>query len=824
MDEKITNADLSLRPGLTLSVHVRDTNGNPIAGAAGTLTVDPEAAGWNFAPIRAAADGQGMIEIKALPQGRYYTATIASRGFGSVQVEAPDAETHTPRFAFRDAVLPLADLEVAGQVLDTAGKPAPQARVTLTGGQPYKTDNTDADGRFAFYGLCNGTSSIYVENRSTNFQMEGQAAARAGDTNVVIRLHDVTENPRFPPAPVANRPNPARPAAVVVNGPMVTNYGRVLNSSGAPVSGVVLAIAPNNGMQPKATNDANGNFTIVWRIWNFGGMRTRRFIYVRDLERNLSASHEVDETTTNLELRLEPGLPLSVKLLDANGEPIRTATASMSIFTGTTFLPFDLGSQFTGRADENGLIEIQTLPRGLRYSLAINAKGYGFTNIEAQFADTQTNVLDFPAIMLHRTDRSLAGLVLGLDGKPVPEALVSLNGAGQRNTSTTTDAGGNFIFNSLVEGSVRLQANPPLLNTNIHRIGAALAEVGETNVVIRIGVDGGPQLEADALARRGVTNAAVRPATNAPTAAPQGPTMTTLVTALDPSGAPAAGVTLRLFPQGAVTNPDGDANGKTTISWHPKTYPTPLLVGRDLEHNQAAFLILDQMSTNVSLRLQEGFTLCGSVQDDKGAALGTATMALNIVRPGMGVSLQTVKVDQHGDFTISALPKGQDYTITASAPGFFASSNFLVQADQTQTARLQLLPIRIKGGDFPLEGRVVAPDGKPVAGAIVRAAGTGQPNGTASTDDNGHFLLRANEGLLRITASVLRNHPGGVFNPGTIEAHAGDTNLVVRLTALNSGGAAAPRAGAPSPASTPPLGPCQRKRSAQIAGRPLNDS
>jgi hypothetical protein len=345
------------------------------------------------------------------------------------------------------------------------------------------------------------------------------------------------------------------------------------------------------------------------------------------------------------------------------------------------------------------------------------------------------------------------------------------------------------------------------MHTNINRIGVALAEVGETNVIIRIGVDVGPQLEADALARRGLTNAGVRPATNAPAAPPAGPTMITLVNALDPSGAPAAGVTLSLLPTPAVTISDMDASGKTTISWHPKFYPTPLLIGRDLEHNQAAFLILDQMSTNVTLRLQEGFTLCGSVQDDKGAALGTASVALNIVRPGLGAFFQTVKVDEHGDFTISALLKGQDYTVTASAPGFFSSSNFLVQADQTQTARLQLLPIHIKGGDFPLEGMVVTPDGKPVAGAIVRAAGTGQPNGSATTDDSGHFVLRANEGTLHVTANVLRNHPGGVFNPRTIEAKAGETNLVVRLTALSGAGAAAPRPGAPSSTSSPPSAP-----------------
>ena len=306
---------MTLRAGLTLSVHVRDTKGNPIPNAIESLSVEAEDSAWNFAPIQTIADDQGLIEVKALPQGRYYTATITSRGFGSAKVEAPDVDTHTSHFEYPAAVLPLADLEVAGQVLDSDGNPAPKIRVTLTGVQPAKGTVTEADGRFAFYGLSAGTFRLYASNRATNGLMEGQAGARAGDTNLVIRLkRDIIEAQSPPEAPLANRPNSTNPEAFRVNGPMVTNYGRVLGPSGAPVSGVVLAIAPYNGMEPRTTNDEDGNFSIIWPKWNFAGKPTRRFLYVRDLEHDLSAGHEVDETSTNLELRLQPGLPLSVKV------------------------------------------------------------------------------------------------------------------------------------------------------------------------------------------------------------------------------------------------------------------------------------------------------------------------------------------------------------------------------------------------------------------------------------------------------------------------------------------------------------------------------
>ena len=313
----------------------------------------------------------------------------------------------------------------------------------------------------------------------------------------------------------------------------------------------------------------------------------------------------------------------------------------------------------------------------------------------------------------------------GLDGNPLPEAVVSLNGAGQRNTSTTTDAQGHFAFASLVDGSVRLQASGGPMNTNIHRIGVASALVGETNVVIRLGVDGGPQIEADALARRGITNAAVRPATNPSTAQP---TMTTSLTALDPSGAPVAGVSFWLSFPAAVAIPNTDASGKTTVLWHPKYQPTPTLVGRDLERNLAALLHPGPMSTNVDLRLQDGFTLSGSVQDGKGVPLRTATVALHIlVESGMNsVTIQTVKVDSQGAFTFPAMPRGQPYTVTASAPGFFSSSNFLVRAAWTQNVQPSIAADPDQGGGLSA-GRPRGFAGRLARGAGKRARGRDRP-------------------------------------------------------------------------------------------------
>jgi protocatechuate 3,4-dioxygenase beta subunit len=183
-----TNVDLSLRPGLALSVRVRDTNGYPIPGAVETLFVETEEGAWNFTPIRLTADDQGVIEIKALPQERYYTATITCRGYGTVKMDAREEDTRTNHFEFPAAVLPLADLEIAGQVLDSDEKPVPNVRVTLFGTQTGQRAMSDADGRFTFYGLAEGIFRLNVSSRPTDGAMQGESVARSGNTNVVIRL------------------------------------------------------------------------------------------------------------------------------------------------------------------------------------------------------------------------------------------------------------------------------------------------------------------------------------------------------------------------------------------------------------------------------------------------------------------------------------------------------------------------------------------------------------------------------------------------------------------------------------------------------------
>jgi hypothetical protein len=145
----------------------------------------------------------------------------------------------------------------------------------------------------------------------------------------------------------------------------------------------------------------------------------------RDTEHNFTAIHAIDEKMTNLDLHLQPGLTLSVKVQDVNGKPMPSATGAVFIEPGDTLI------QFSSKADDLGRIETKGLPQERQYWVLVTAKGYRPAHLQAEIGDTRTNHFSFPTVVLRAADRKLAGQVLGPDGKPAPETNVALKGNDQ---------------------------------------------------------------------------------------------------------------------------------------------------------------------------------------------------------------------------------------------------------------------------------------------------------------------------------------------------------------------------------------------------------
>ena len=204
---------VKLVPGAAVAGQVVDPKGQPIANAA--VHVALRSASWSASLLRSHAaktDADGRYEIKALPSGRKAQVSATATGFGATQVDIDLAEAVDRRVEAPPVTLKLANMSIAGTVVDEDDKPVAEAFVSVTGqGQTMlPARQTDAKGKFTIDKLCEGTVRISVIVQSPK-QMWADQSAKAGDQNVKIALASQQQRRVVAPTParsLAGKPLP----------------------------------------------------------------------------------------------------------------------------------------------------------------------------------------------------------------------------------------------------------------------------------------------------------------------------------------------------------------------------------------------------------------------------------------------------------------------------------------------------------------------------------------------------------------------------------------------------------------------------------------
>jgi len=187
--EEMTTLDVKLEPGVLLTGRVTDPDGKGIDGAQVSLNMRVGSYGSPLGRGQVRPDSDGRFEIPAAPAGRKYSLHISADGYGSKSnhdvdtVAAIDGRLDTGTLE-----LPLANLGVSGQVVNTEGQPVAQAALRIYGeGQPTRMDErTDADGRFTLQGVCAGLLTINVEATQAGKSLSARAITEGGSTDLRI--------------------------------------------------------------------------------------------------------------------------------------------------------------------------------------------------------------------------------------------------------------------------------------------------------------------------------------------------------------------------------------------------------------------------------------------------------------------------------------------------------------------------------------------------------------------------------------------------------------------------------------------------------------
>jgi protocatechuate 3,4-dioxygenase beta subunit len=450
LDEDTTALDLRLGPGLTLAGRAV-CEGKPLTNATAALVFWTGNSGQHVQGWAVGTNIPGQFELPALPPGRRYGLYVSAPGYGQKYVNAADAETEAKRIELDPAELKLANLKLAGQVMDADDKPVVGASVNLNGeGQPFGNTRTDRDGRFLFDHVCEGSVRLYANARG----MSGNISAEGGQTNVVLKLG---ESSNYAPG--------AKPRKL---------KGLVVDPDGEPVAGAQVAVFPAPSSRVKT--DTNGAFTLNWTMQPWQVQRGRGCsLVVRYPPRNLAAVDSLSDDTTNAQVQLRPALTVVGSVQDHEGRPMPNAQVGTWLMAAQTYSE---ANDQPVRSDAQGRFEIKALPFGPKYTFYATANGYGRDQQELPAANLEDRV-ELPPLVLELANQVVAGRVVNEEDKPVSGVYVSLSGKNQPSLSATTDSKGRFNL-KVCEGSIRLFASGSSGSANVSVVA------GDTNVLMQL--------------------------------------------------------------------------------------------------------------------------------------------------------------------------------------------------------------------------------------------------------------------------------------------------------------------------------------------------
>jgi len=183
INEDTKNVRIKLEPALRLAGVVQDPNGVPIPGAKVGLSLRR---GWACGtPVEdLVTDAQGRYEFRTLPQIQEYINYANAEGYWRNGITTGIINRVTDREQVGPIILKKPNLSVSGVVVDSAGKPVASCKVGVRGeGQPQRTTETGAQGKFTLEKICSGRVEIWAKLDSVLY---GIVEAQAGQKNIRV--------------------------------------------------------------------------------------------------------------------------------------------------------------------------------------------------------------------------------------------------------------------------------------------------------------------------------------------------------------------------------------------------------------------------------------------------------------------------------------------------------------------------------------------------------------------------------------------------------------------------------------------------------------
>jgi protocatechuate 3,4-dioxygenase beta subunit len=447
--------NLVLTIGTTVSGRVVYEDGQAAPDAEVTMMGRGLALGANFVE-QVRADENGAFEIEHVPAGSYMAVTdmnfmFANRqdGEGTVAIDVDGVQpvTGVELIARRDNEGNGGEGRIAGRVIDANSSPA--AGITIAaklsmGMGSSRSAVTDESGRFAIEEL---RGQLYDLSASSDNVMAKVRAVAVG-SEVTLQL--------------------TQPG--VVSGVVVDSSGKAswstevrLERSGEennnPMGGMFAAMAGGfGGGRGAQRTDAEGLFT-------FENVEAGEYIVAAKSSSHgtaESSSFRVasGETVSGLRIRLAPGVQVSGRVTDMDGNTLAGATVALHGSAGD-----DMGmgafmaaagmaqAETTAVTDGTGRYTLVNVPAG-GYSLIIKHKDFAPSTVPGLQVEVGKNIFGFDVAM---TRGGAAEGVYSVDGEARGGVMINLMGVGG-NFQVVTAEDGSFDLGGIPPGSYMVAA------------------------------------------------------------------------------------------------------------------------------------------------------------------------------------------------------------------------------------------------------------------------------------------------------------------------------------------------------------------------------